>query len=347
MSALISNIDELTKVATEHFLHTHKMQPSTMTKYHCEWEKLKRFMKEHGLEHYSTVVAMQYLKYRHGDFIYDTLPLYKKAYSRHINALTDFQELGFVPVRRKGEHSLTGPIGKVMQTLVALQKEQGFSRNTIEQYKLCLSRFLEYLNNNCLTKISDLNHTHIIAFIKGYGSSSSAVMHNILRIIRNFFKFAYEKQIIPVDYSIKVPRSNLVKQPGLPSVYSPEEVNAMLNVIDRGNPIGKRDYAIILLAARLGLRSSDIINLKFEHIQWEQCRIVIEQYKTTQMIELPLTDEVGQALIDHLKFGRPISDLSFMFLVWTHPMVNFRMQPYQPRCKSTLSWQVLIIRTEN
>ena len=319
MKTLISNIDELTTVAAEHFLHVHKMQAGTVTKYQHEWERLKRFMKDHELKHYSTAVATRYLKHRHGDFIYDTLSLYKKNCLRYINALTDFQELGFVPVRRKSAPSLSGSIGEVMQALVARQNEQGLSPKTISHYKLYLSRFLEYISDIGITEICDLNHTHIIAFIKGYGSSGSAIMHNMLRVIRNFFRFAYEKQMIPVDYSVKVPQSNLVRQPGLPSVYTPDEVGAMLNVIDRGNPIGKRDYAIILLAARLGLRSSDIINLKFEHIHWEQCRIVIEQYKTGKVIELPLTDEIGEALIDHLKFGRPVSNLSYVFLVWTPP----------------------------
>lgn len=71
---------------------------------------------------------------------------------------------------------------------------------------------------------------------------------------------------------------------------------------------------MILLAARLGLRASDICGLKFENIQWETNTIVLIQKKTDQKIELPLLEEIGNAIIDYLKYGRPISDLPYVFI---------------------------------
>lgn len=88
----------------------------------------------------------------------------------------------------------------------------------------------------------------------------------------------------------------------------------MLKAVDRSNPKGKRDVVMILLAARLGLRASDICGLKFENIHWETNTIHLTQRKTKEKIELPLLVEIGNAIVDYLKFGRPISDLPYLFL---------------------------------
>jgi integrase len=92
----------------------------------------------------------------------------------------------------------------------------------------------------------------------------------------------------------------------------------MLKAVDRGNPRGRRDYAMMLLAARLGLRSSDICGLTFENLLWAQNLIALIQEKTKKRIELPLLTEVGNAIIDYLKYGRPDSDLPYVFLHANH-----------------------------
>lgn len=92
----------------------------------------------------------------------------------------------------------------------------------------------------------------------------------------------------------------------------------MLKAVDRGNPKGKRDYAMILLAARLGLRASDICSLTFENLLWSQNLIVLIQEKTKKRIELPLIAEIGNAIIDYLKYGRPIAELPYVFLHANH-----------------------------
>ncbi|GAH80533.1 unnamed protein product, partial [marine sediment metagenome] len=91
--------------------------------------------------------------------------------------------------------------------------------------------------------------------------------------------------------------------------------------VERSSSVGKRDYTIILLAARLGLRSSDIANLKFENILWEQKNIRLVQYKTDKEIELPLLPEVGNAIIDYLKYSRQQSEEPFVFLTVRSPII--------------------------
>ncbi|MFV1976903.1 MAG: site-specific integrase, partial [Candidatus Scalindua sp.] len=102
--------------------------------------------------------------------------------------------------------------------------------------------------------------------------------------------------------------------PKLPSTFTDGEINALLKAVDRGSPKGKRDYAILLLAIKLGLRASDICELKFENIIWERNLITINQYKTGKTLELPLLPEIGNAIIDYLKHGRPVSQDSNCFI---------------------------------
>ena len=95
------------------------------------------------------------------------------------------------------------------------------------------------------------------------------------------------------------------KSAKIPSAWKLDELKAMLSVIDRNSPIGKRDYAMILLACVLGLRIGDIKNLRFQNFNWEDKKLSLIQHKTHKLLTLPIPDAVGWAVIDYIKIGRP------------------------------------------
>lgn len=78
--------------------------------------------------------------------------------------------------------------------------------------------------------------------------------------------------------------------------------------------MGKRNYAVLLLATRLGLRASDIAGLSFDNLDWDNSLITLQRYKTGKEIELPLLTEVGEAIINYLKFGRSRSGSAHVFM---------------------------------
>jgi integrase len=125
--------------------------------------------------------------------------------------------------------------------------------------------------------------------------------------------------MLDTDFSTMMPKDNYKAQAKMPSVFTGEEIEKLIASVDRNHAVGKRDYTIILLAARLGLRASDIANLKFENILWEQSSIHLKQFKTGNEIRLPLLSEVGNAIIDYLKYGRPRSSENFVFLCARSP----------------------------
>ena len=131
--------------------------------------------------------------------------------------------------------------------------------------------------------------------------------------LRAFFRFLLEIEEVSTDFAAKTPMVQARKQTRIPSVWTTDELKKLIAAIDRGNPKGKRDYAIILLACCLGMRCVDIKHLKMENFKWEEKKLVFIQSKTKTPTVLPLTPEVGWAVIDYLKYGRPKIDSSLYF----------------------------------
>jgi integrase len=123
-------------------------------------------------------------------------------------------------------------------------------------------------------------------------------------------RFLHREQYHQKDLSHSVPRVHCGRTSKLPNIWTPEEVERILQSVDRGTSEGKRDYAILLLVTHLGLRDGDVQNLKFENICWEECLIRLNQMKTGRLLELPLREDIGNAIIDYLKYGRPTQDTS-------------------------------------
>ncbi|MFP2694333.1 site-specific integrase [Enterobacter ludwigii] len=105
--------------------------------------------------------------------------------------------------------------------------------------------------------------------------------------------------------------------------------------MDRGNPCGKRDYAIIILVTRLGLRSIDVKRLELDDFDWPGNRLWVTQAKTGHRIQLPLLKNVGWAIIDYIRHGRPSTDCRQVFLRHTTPVGPFSDQDHlhQILCK--------------
>jgi integrase len=101
-----------------------------------------------------------------------------------------------------------------------------------------------------------------------------------------------------------------------------------LEAIDRANPSGKRDYAIVLLICRLGLRAVDVTRLRFADLDWPGNQLSVVQAKTGRRVVLPLLRDVGWAIIDYVRDGRPSSDCPQVFLRHTAPIGPFSDQDH-------------------
>jgi site-specific recombinase XerD len=189
------------------------------------------------------------------------------------------------------------------------------NRITISDHRLYLSRFLFYLDSKQVSAIEEVREEYILSFV----STQTNNKIGIVSTIRFFFRFLFEERIIQSDLSAVLQHYKWVKREKLPSVYTANEVFQIESSIHREDATGKRNYAMTLLASRLGLRASDIAHLTFGNIDWGNSIIKLSQFKTGKMIELPLLVDVGEAIIDYLKYGRKRSESPRVFLYTRAP----------------------------
>lgn len=110
----------------------------------------------------------------------------------------------------------------------------------------------------------------------------------------------------------------------IPTTLDLSQIESILASVDRESPQGKRDYAVLMIAVKLGIRTSDIRNLRPANFNWEQHLVSFTQVKTGEPITLPLPTDVGWAVIDYLKNGRPVSDAPEIFLRAVAPYVSLQ-----------------------
>jgi integrase len=165
---------------------------------------------------------------------------------------------------------------------------------------------------------------HITGFLTDSINDIVRCLKSMLCHLRVLFRYLYLNGHNEKDLSLFLPRSNvLLRRQHIPTTWTREDVDRILSCVDVANPVGKRDYAMILLVARLGIRVSDIIHLKFDNIKWDKNCISISQHKTNEPLVLPLFEDVGNAIIDYVKNGRPPTDLDRVFITHRPPFQNF------------------------
>lgn len=110
----------------------------------------------------------------------------------------------------------------------------------------------------------------------------------------------------------------------MPTLWEKDDLERLLKGVDRGSPAGKRDYAVILLVVQLGLRISDVSSLRLDSLKWERNELELIQHKTGKRVTHPLLEDVGWAIIDYIKYGRPNVESPFVFLMVNAPYTQMK-----------------------
>lgn len=320
-------IDNLLNALFDYLRDIHRSD-GTITRYRRKWQRLKEYMLQNQIKYYDAEVEQAYLRWALGTNDYNELNRKEKDLVNTIEVLCEFQKTGRLIMGTRKQHPkvFTGATGKIILDFIQ-NRENTFkiSDKTILSYVFHLHPFYRYMIS-IGKDIPDITIPDILSYIEKMNPQLSANKHVALGLLRLFFQYLYDQQILQVDYSRIIPKDNYKNQPKLPSSYTNEEIDTLLKAVDRGSPKGKRDYAIILLATKLGLRASDICELKFENLLWERNIITFNQRKTGTTTELPLLPEIGNAIINYLKHGRPVSNESHCFLQVLSPYE--RIHPY-------------------
>lgn len=188
-----------------------------------------------------------------------------------------------------------------------------------------VSRFLGYLeevgvNDLAALGVRDLSGFFVRQRQRGLRRKTIAAMRSSLA---DFLTFLDTAGRTPQSLADRLPPQRHVRHESEPHLWTTEEIRRVLAVIDRASATGKRDYAMILATARLGLRICDLRQLKLGDLDWRARQIRIVQQKTGRPLSLPLLDDVGWAIIDYIRGGRPETGCQKVFVKHRHPFDTF------------------------
>lgn len=146
--------------------------------------------------------------------------------------------------------------------------------------------------------------------------------------LKSIFLYLNDSNILKNNFNLIIPITKRYKQKKLPSCFTKEDSIAIINSIKKDvglTPASYRNYAILLMIMRLGIRKSDVINLKWENINWHNNTITFVQCKTKKVNVLPLPNDVGEAIINYIQLERPIkirNNNDYIFIRTKYPLVK-------------------------
>jgi site-specific recombinase XerD len=208
-----------------------------------------------------------------------------------------------------------------------LLQERALTQASIEQYVVVMRRFLSHRFSTGKVRLKNLNTKDVTDFVlhdtSKRGRRSVQLMTSVLR---GFLRFLFQYGRITANLAAAVPAVAGWRLSELPRFLEATQVEELLRSCDRRRKVGKRDYAILLLLARLGLRAAEVANLTLEDIDWRVGEVLIHG-KGARIDKLPLGQDVGQALVDYLRKGRPDCSSRRVFLQCKAPYLGFPNPP--------------------
>jgi integrase/recombinase XerD len=205
-----------------------------------------------------------------------------------------------------------------------LENDLGRSIRTIDSYVLKVRPLLNAHLRTQSMRLDGLTAADVIDYVRRevarLGNPSST--KSLPAALRSFLRYARYCNAIKLDLACAVPSAPCWAMTSIPRAIPPEHARRALACCDRRKSVGRRDYAILLLLARLGLRAGEIVCLKLDDIDWESGTMTIRG-KAGRDSRLPLLADVGAAIAAYLKDGRPRSGSRRVFLCAQAPVRNW------------------------
>lgn len=323
VSELVSGLDvELVRLG---------YKASTMVWYRGCWRGLEKFFASSGVQEFSLDVAMAWVDEACGGFFAKeqaaTLKPTDVYLFRVAQMLDDFAVHGAV-LRRYSRTvgKLAADQADVLARFQAWLQASGCAASTVRAYGTVAGELLAFTGRR--GGLAGLDARIIGAFVATLAGYQAKTVEHKLCAVRSFLRFAGSDGLVDGAVLAVVPAAKSTRQARIPSVWDAAEVTKILEAVDRGNPGGKRDYAIILLITRLGLRGIDVKRLRFGDLDWPGNRLSVVQAKTGHRVQLPLLKDVGWAVIDYIRSGRPRCDCPEVFIRHTAPIGPFSDQDH-------------------
>ena len=204
-----------------------------------------------------------------------------------------------------------------------LLEERGLSKAAVVNYVPFVDQFLSARFQEVPLNLFQIRASDLTSFIRRQARKLSPGRAQLLATaLRSFLRYLRHQGKITADLAACVPAVARWSFASLPKSLPVGVVQKVLDHNDRKTPLGRRDYAILLLLARLGLRACEIVALNLEDIEWENARITVRS-KGGRRTQLPLPVDVGKALAQYLRNGRPSCSCRRVFIRGRAPHTGF------------------------
>lgn len=232
------------------------------------------------------------------------------------------RDLGCIPTR--AETIDDTPLSRIERDFERfLSSERGLKPATLVSYLPKVRGFLLQRFGREEPRLDELRPQDVNRFIlhraRGVRRSYAKLM---VTALRSFLRFLQQRGAISADLAAAVPSVANWRLSHLPQSLAPEQVERLLACCDRSTPIGQRDYAILLLLARLGLRAGEVVAMSLEDLDWTAGEFVVHG-KGNRLERLPLPREVGAALVQYLRHIRPPCSTRRVFIRMKAPRCGF------------------------
>src|SRR5258705_2530294 len=209
---------------------------------------------------------------------------------------------------------------------LAACRVQGNAEASVVTKQRAADQFLAYLDEVGRTTLDQAEARDLAGFWarrqrRGYAPKTTGTMRSALA---DFLRHLHQAGQIREDLAQRLPPQRYPR-PGASAPYpwTAEDVRLVLNQIDRQSAIGQRDYAMVLLTARLGLRGRDLRRLELGWFDWRTKTLALTPHKTPVPLQLPVPGDVGWAVIDYIRHGRPEAGCAQVFVKHRYPFTAF------------------------
>jgi site-specific recombinase XerD len=205
-----------------------------------------------------------------------------------------------------------------------LRAERGLCATTVQTYVGFLHQFVSEHVRAAAASVATVSARDVATFVRRHARAASPGRAQLMTTaLRAMFRFLFQAGELAVDLSATVPTVPDWRLATLPRSLAPEHVERLLAACDRQTATGRRDHAILLLLARLGLRAGEVVALELDDLHWRAGEITIRGKKGLRHEQFPLPADVGDALATYVR-DRPPSDARHVFLCMRAPRRRFR-----------------------
>ena len=207
------------------------------------------------------------------------------------------------------------PFKELLQDF-CIEAKPDMAETSLNVARSAIRRFLFEMEDHEFRSLSDFTQINVNGCITSFATHYASGLSPAISSVRLFLRFLFEHNLTTVDLSQSLPELVATRKM-FREGFTEDELERLLEHPDRTAAIGKRDYAMMVLAAQSGLRACDVVRLELSSIDWRTKEIRLVQHKTGEPLSLPLEPESGNAIADYILNGRPDSTFPNIFLCHT------------------------------